>query len=116
MGVDVEEVLADVDADALTGDRTHRRGSTLVMRARGPSDCPECGTSERAGSGLTHGLKDQGCKNGLPPAVRSTSVPVYRTSPTYKVMSRLQWHVFSTDQWLRTAWANRFTPTSRLLM
>jgi DNA excision repair protein ERCC-2 len=35
---------------------------------------------------LGHGLEDQGCKNGLPPAVRSTSVPVYRTSPSYKGM------------------------------
>src|SRR6476646_1248258 len=84
MGVDVQEVLADVDADALTGDLTHRRSSTLVMRARCPSDCPETGTSERAGSGLTRNLGDQGCKNGLPPAVRSTGVPVYRTPRSYK--------------------------------
>ena len=83
--VDVERVFANVDADALSGDRAHRRCSALVMRARGPSDCPACGTSERAGSGLTRGLEDQGCRSGLPPAVRSTGVPVYRTPPSYKV-------------------------------
>jgi hypothetical protein len=52
--------------------------------AWGPSDCPETETSERTGSGLTRGLGDQRRRRGLPPAVRSTGVPVYRTPPSHK--------------------------------
>src|SRR5262249_55115085 len=44
----IQAVLAEFDADALTGDRAHRRCSTLVTWARGLSDCPESETSERA--------------------------------------------------------------------
>ena len=39
-----------------------------------------------------------------------------RDSSSRYVTSRHQWHAFSMPQWLRTAWANRFTPIARLLM